>query len=75
MLFVRQMRDMTEQQLDMLRRKIIERVTSVFTSRPTWSAMPFVDHGTYSSIEQAINDEFDKHQKLHVSDDVHTIES
>lgn len=73
MLFVRQMSDMSEQQLDMLRRRIIERVTSVFTSRPTWSAMPLIDHGTYTSIEQAINDEFDKHQKLHDTDDAHTI--
>jgi len=72
---VRQVNYPTNQKLDMLRRKIIDRVISVFTSRPTWAAQPFVDHDTYISIEQAINDEFDKHQKLHDTDNVHMIKS
>lgn len=61
-------------ELSALRQTIIDRVTSVFTNRPTWSKMPFVDHDTYMSIEQVINEEFDKHVKLHNTSDDHNIE-
>lgn len=51
-----------DEQLEDLRRRVIERITNVFTSKPTWSAMPFVDIQTHNSIEQAVNDEFEKHK-------------
>lgn len=53
----------TDRQLEGLKHRILDRITNVFTSKPTWSAMPFMDHDTYMSIEQAINEEFDKIKK------------
>jgi len=55
--------DTIEEQLEYMRRRIVDRVTDVFTSKPTWSRMPFVDHETFSSIEQVINEEFDRHKR------------
>lgn len=63
-----------ENKLNMLERRILDKVDNLFTTRPTWSRSPVLEHDLIIGVRQIIRDEFQradifsKHNELDTND-------
>lgn len=54
------MNKVDDNKLNTLEQSILEKVDNLFTSRPTWSRSPVLEHDLIIGIRQIIRDEFQR---------------